>query len=136
MGMCQVMLIGVVADEPKSFTSQTGYKIATVRVRVDEKKIIKGEKRQITSWHTVKVFGNQAALAAELKQGAEVLAVGDLRRNKYTKNDGSEVVTWEVVADRLQALGAEPEVPQQEMPSAPASPYQAQKQTGDDYVPF
>ena len=133
MGMCKTTLIGVVADEPKMFTSQNGYNIATVRVKVDEQKIIKGEARTMTSWHTVKVFGNQAPRAAALAKGSLVLAQGDLRRNKYTKKDGTEAVSWEIAADSIQdLLNTEVEADQAQA----ETPFSTPKPAGNEYVPF
>ena len=104
MGMCRTTLIGVLSDEPKLYKSDKGYGVATLRVQVDQKKVIKGTPQTFTSWHTLKVFGDRATQAAEIAKGSTVMAFGDLRRNKYTGKDGTEKVSWEIAADYVEAM--------------------------------
>ena len=135
MGMIETTLIGVIQDAPKFFTSQQGYKIASLRVQVEQTKMIRGESKTLTSWHTVKVFGAKAELLVNVDSGDTVLARGELRRNKFVGKDGQEKVTWEIAADHVEVLfksGGQPSTQE-----AGGGPFQTPKQEdGQEYTPF
>lgn len=105
MGMIQTILVGELQDDPRIHTSSSGYKIASLRVEVAKEKIIKGERREFKSWHTVKVFGQQVELLEKsAKKGCTIFVKGEPRRNAYTKKDGTEAVTQEIAAEDFEIL--------------------------------
>ena len=112
MGYIQTTLIGNVDAEPKLFTTEKGYQILTIRVKVESRKKAKGTFQDFKSWHTVKVFGDRCAELATLSVGDLILVKGEPRRNKWTNKEGQEQISWEIAADYAEALqtGAAPPV--------------------------
>tara|TARA_Y100000593_G_C4171030_1_gene266994 strand:+ start:75 stop:476 length:402 start_codon:yes stop_codon:yes gene_type:complete len=110
MGYIQTTLIGNVDAEPKLFTTEKGYQILTIRVKVESRKKAKGTFQDFKSWHTVKVFGDRCAELSTLSVGDLILVKGEPRRNKWTNKEGQEQISWEIAADYAEALqtGAAP----------------------------
>jgi len=129
MGFIETQLIGVLQEDPKFFEG-ANYALCSLRVQVDELKMVKGEKRTFSSWHTVKVFGQQSALCQGWTKGDQIFAKGTPRRNKYTGKDGMEKVTWEIAANQIQRLSDSGE--QAVDLGSPSN----QNQDGQEYVPF
>ena len=104
MGMIQTTLIGNVDAEPKLFTTESGYQILTIRVKVETRKKAKGSFQDFKSWHTVKVFGDRCAVLGGLSVGDLILVRGEPRRNKWTNKEGQEQISWEIAADYAELL--------------------------------
>lgn len=108
MGFIQTTIVGTVDSEPKLFTTESGYQILTIRVKVEQRKKAKGTFQDFKSWHTVKVFGDRCQELSTLGVGDLFLAKGDLRRNKWTNKEGQEQISWEISADYAEALESMP----------------------------
>lgn len=134
MGMCETTLIGVLIEEPKVYDTESGYKITTLRMRVDLQKIIKGEPRVIQTWHTVKVFGNKAEAASKFKKDEQLLIRGELRRNKWINKEGEEKISWEIVAEYIDNLFGQFDEPSTETAETSFAP--KPKEDSNEYVPF
>ena len=81
----------------------TNISIATT----DQWKDKSGEKQERTEWHRVAFFGRLAEIAGEyLKKGSQVYVEGRLQTRKWQDKEGQERYTTEIVADRMQMLGA------------------------------
>ena len=113
MGMIETTLIGNIDADPKLFTTESGYDILTLRVKVVRRKKAKGQFQDFKSWHTVKVFGDRCKELQAAKVGDQLLARGELQRNKWTNKDGVEQINYEIVADYAELL---------DVPQAPPKP--------------
>jgi single-strand DNA-binding protein len=66
-----------------------------------------GEKQEKTEWHRIAFFGKLAEIAGEyLKKGSQIYVEGRLQTRKWQDKDGADKYTTEIVADRMQMLGA------------------------------
>jgi single stranded DNA-binding protein len=64
-----------------------------------------GEPQEEAFWFTVDLFGAAAErLADRLQKGTRVLVDGRFRPRRYTRQDGSEGLAFEIVADRVVPL--------------------------------
>lgn len=104
MGMIQTTLIGTIDSEPKLYTTEKGYDILTLRVKVQVRKKAKGQFQDFKSWHTVKVFGDRCKELQAAGVGDLFMARGELQRNKWTNKEGQEQISWEIVADYAELL--------------------------------
>lgn len=104
MGMITTTLIGNIDAEPKLYTTEKGYDILTLRVKVQVRKKAKGQFQDFKSWHTVKVFGDRCQELKAAGVGDLLMARGELQRNKWTNKEGVEQVNYEIVADYAELL--------------------------------
>jgi single-strand DNA-binding protein len=96
-----------------------------------------GEKTTTTEWHRIVAFGRLAEICGEyLNKGKQVYIEGRLRTRSWEDKDGNKRSTTEIVASRMQMLGA---------PGAPADVSGSPKEVDidqevapgpDDDVPF
>jgi single-strand DNA-binding protein len=108
-----------------------------------------GEKKEETEWHRVVFRAKLAEIAGEyLKKGSQVYVEGRLRTRKWQDKDGQDKYTTEIIADRMQMLGAragsgeprgEPQRAEERQPATTPSP--AKKPAGkfddmEDDIPF
>ena len=104
MGMIQTTLIGNIDSEPKLYTTESGYDILTIRVKVETRKKAKGKFQDFKSWHTVKIFGDRCKDLQAAGVGDLFMARGELQRNKWTNKEGQEQINYEIVADYAELL--------------------------------
>lgn len=118
-GVNKVIIIGTTGKDTEVRYSAGGAAIGQVSVATSEQWKDKqtGEKKEETTWHTVKFFGRLAEIAGEyLKKGAQVYIEGRLKTDKYTDKQGVERYTTFIIANEMQMLGGKPQGQ-----SAPAS---------------
>ena len=92
-------------------TAITNLNVATNRRWTDK---TTGQPQEETTWFRVSVWGRQAETANQyLARGRQVLIEGHLRPDPntggpklFTRQDGSVGASFELVADRVQFLGA------------------------------
>ena len=92
-------------------TAITNLNVATNRRWTDK---TTGQTQEETTWFRVSVWGRQAETANQyLARGRQVLIEGHLRPDPhtggpklFTRQDGSVGASFELVADRVQFLGA------------------------------
>lgn len=64
------------------------------------------ERKEITDWHSVVVFGNRAtALSKILTKGSTILVEGKVKTSSYEK-DGQRVWKTEINADNIELAGS------------------------------
>jgi single-strand DNA-binding protein len=69
-----------------------------------------GEWEDKTEWHNVTLWGRLAEIAGEyLAKGKTVYIEGRLQTRKWQDRDGRDRYTTEIVADKMQMLGAKGE---------------------------
>jgi single-strand DNA-binding protein len=112
-----------------------------------------GEKKEMTEWHRVVLFGKLAEVAGEyLRKGSQVYIEGQLRTRKWTDQSGQEKYTTEIIVGMngvMQMIGGKQDSkpqqqggwgqPQQPKPqqSKPSSSGQHEPPANfDDDIPF
>src|SRR5215218_3407602 len=104
----KVILIGNLGADPETRYLPSGDAVTNIRIATtDTWKDKSGEKQEHTEWHSVAFFGKTAEIAGEyLKKGSPVYVEGRLRTRKWQDKEGQDRYTTEVIADRMQLLGA------------------------------
>jgi single-strand DNA-binding protein len=110
----KIILIGRLGADPILRETKTGavvvhFPVATAR-RVkpteptDEEP--KTEKTEETQWHRIVAWGRQGETCAQyLKKGQKVYVEGSILSRKYEAKDGSERMSFEVIAETVSFLG-------------------------------
>lgn len=155
-GVNRVTILGNLGNDPEVKYTASGSAIANLTVATSESWNDKatGEKKEITEWHRVVLFGKLAEVAGEyLRKGSQVYIEGQLRTRKWTDNAGVEKYTTEIVVGMngvMQMLGGkqdskpqqqngwgQPQQPKPQQQSKPA-PYATHEPPTDfdDSIPF
>lgn len=119
-GVNRVTILGNLGNDPEVKQTASGSAIANLTVATSESWNDKatGEKKEITEWHRVVLFGKLAEVAGEyLRKGSQVYIEGQLRTRKWTDNAGVEKYTTEIVVGMngvMQMLGGKQESKQQQ----------------------
>jgi len=115
MSLNRAMLIGYVGHNLEELRYlPSGQPLASFSVATDESFTDKnGEKQERVDWHRVVVYGKLALICKEyLAKGRHVYVEGRLRTREYEARDnGGKRYRTEIIAQRVQFLGARPEVP-------------------------
>ncbi len=96
----QVSLIGNLGSDPQVKSMQNGDKVANFSLATSERWTDKrsGEKREITEWHRVVIWGNLAEIVEKyVRKGSKIFVQGQLKTRKWTDKQGVERYTTEVV---------------------------------------
>ena len=104
----KVILIGNLGADPETRYLPSGDAVTNIRIATtDQWKDKSGEKQEHTEWHRIAFFGKLAEIAGEyLKKGSPVYVEGRIRTRKWQDKEGQERYSTEIVADRMQLLGA------------------------------
>lgn len=107
-GMAQMTLVGHLGADPEVKFMEDGKSVAKLRVAVSDKRKGKdGTWAEHTQWFGVSVFGKSAEHCGQyLSRGRQVLVMGRLEAREYVAKDGTTKTALEVVADKVQFLGA------------------------------
>jgi single-strand DNA-binding protein len=144
----KVILIGNLGADPETRYLPSGDAVTNIRVATTEKWRDKGgEQQEHTEWHRIAFFGKLAEIAGEyLKKGSPVYVEGRIRTRKWQDKEGQDRYSTEIVADRMQLLGARGAGAAESAPREPAtagaggSKPQPKKSGGfdqmDDDIPF
>lgn len=118
-GVNKCIILGNLGNDPEVKYTQSGSAIANLTVATSESWNDKatGEKKEVTEWHRVVLFGKLAEVAGEyLRKGSQVYIEGQLRTRKWTDQSGQEKYTTEIVVGMngvMQMLGGKQEANQQ-----------------------
>ena len=144
----KVILIGNLGRDPETRYMPEGGAITNISIATTEKwKDKTGDMQEKTEWHRVAFFGKLAEIAGEyLKKGSQVYVEGRLQTRKWQDKDGQEKYTTEIIAERMQMLGArsgagEPRSAPAESKAAEPKSAAAKKPAGkfddmEDDIPF
>lgn len=155
-GVNRVTILGNLGNDPEVKYTASGSAIANLTVATSESWNDKatGEKKEMTEWHRVVLFGKLAEVAGEyLRKGSQVYIEGQLRTRKWTDTAGVEKYTTEIVVGMngvMQMLGGkqdskpqqqggwgQPQQPKPQQQSKPATSGQSVPPTDfDDSIPF
>jgi single-strand DNA-binding protein len=105
------MLIGYLGNDPETRFLPSGQHVVSFSIATDESFTDKeGQRQERTEWHAVVTFARLGEICAEhLKKGRQVFVEGRLRTREYeTKNGDGKRKRTEIVASRVQFLGAPP----------------------------
>jgi len=107
----KVMLIGNLGKDPEVRYTTSGTAVASFSLATSERfKNRSGEWEDKTEWHNVTLWGRLAEIAGEyLAKGKTVYIEGRLQTRKWQDRDGRDRYTTEIVADKMQMLGAKGE---------------------------
>jgi single-strand DNA-binding protein len=112
MSLNKAMVIGRLGQNPEIRYAPTGLPVVNFSVATTEPYLDKeGKRQERTEWHRVVVIGKLALTCNEyLKKGRQVFVEGRLRSSEFeTKADGREQHRTEIIASRVQFLGAPPQ---------------------------
>ena len=109
MSLNKVMVIGHLGQDPEIRYTPAGMPVVNLSVATDEAYIDKeGKRQERVEWHKVVVIGKLGLSCHQyLKKGRQVFIQGRLR-NRDAKIDGRKQQRTEIVASRIQFLGARP----------------------------
>lgn len=104
----QVILMGNLTADPELRYLQDGTAVCSLRMAVNQVYTTPaGEKKEEVVFVRVTVWRKQAESCAEyLKKGKPILVDGRLKLNQWTDKDGKKRSNLDVVARRVQFLGA------------------------------
>ena len=144
----KVILVGNLARDPESRSTQSGQKIVNMTVATSErwKDRQTGEQREKAEFHRVVIFNERLGEVAEkyLAKGAKVYLEGSLQTRKWTDQSGTERYSTEVVLQRfngaLVLLGGrgEPDEGEDDRPARrqPLARHRGDDDELDDEIPF
>ena len=102
----KVILVGNLGRDPEIRTTQSGMKVANLRIATSErwKDRNSGEMQERTEWHSVAIFNEHLVSVAErfLHKGSKVYVEGQLQTRKWTDQQGMDRYTTEIVMNRFR----------------------------------
>ena len=136
--MNKVILIGNLADDPKTSMTASGILKCTFRLATQRKYTNQQTGQREADFHSVVVWRQLAELCAKyLAKGRKCAVEGSINYRSYDAKDGSKRYVTEIVADSVEFLSAR----QQDGQSAGAQAGMNTQQEGfvpvdDDDLPF
>lgn len=99
----KIQLLGHLGGQPEVRTTQSGQKMARMRVATNEAyRNAAGEKVTDTQWHTCIAWGKTADIAEQfLHKGSEVMLEGRLQYREYVDKDGNQRTAAEITIANL-----------------------------------
>ena len=129
----KVILVGNVGGDPEVRTTESGVKVARIRLATSERYTDKqsGERKELTEWHTITLWRGLADIVDRyVHKGSQLYIEGRLRTREWTDTNNIKRYTTEILADNMQLLGRRGDgqsTAPAAAPSAPAQPaYQQQ----------
>lgn len=107
--MNECLLTGNLGADPIVRYSKNETCIANLRLAVNRYMKKGDEVEQITDWFNIVAFGKLGELARDnMKKGTKLLVKGSLQTKKWEK-EGVEQHGVEIIAERIEFMGAKPE---------------------------
>lgn len=125
----KVILVGNVGVDPEVRTTESGVKVARVRLATTERLYDRqsNETRELTEWHSITLWRGLADVVDRfVKKGSQLYIEGRLRTREWTDKEGIKRYTTEIMADDMKLLGRRAD--SQSGASASQSSYQASAQ--------
>ena len=137
----KVILVGNVGIDPEVRTTESGVKVARVRLATTERIYDRqtNESKELTEWHTITLWRGLADVVDRfVRKGSQIYVEGRLRTREWTDKDNIKRYTTEILADEMKLLGRKSDGQQGAAPatgySAPASGYSAPAQPAQQPV--
>ena len=123
MNLNKVFLIGRMAADPETRSTQSGQQVATLRVATNRVWNDKnGQKQEAVEFHTIVAWGGLADVAGKyLKKGQLAFFEGRLQTRSWQGKDGVKRYSTEIVAENLQLGPKAAGISAPPAPSAPAT---------------
>ena len=131
----KVILVGNVGVDPEVRTTESGVKVARVRLATTERLYDRqsNETRELTEWHSITLWRGLADVVDRfVKKGSQLYIEGRLRTREWTDKEGIKRYTTEIMADDMKLLGRRAD--SQSGAAAPQSSYQASAQASTPVV--
>ncbi len=123
----KVILIGNVGMDPEVRTTESGVKVARIRLATTERLFDRqaNETREHTEWHTVTLWRGLADVVDRyVRKGSQIYIEGRLRTRDWMDKDNNKRYTTEILADSMNLLGRRGDAPTSDGQSAaPAQTY-------------
>lgn len=120
--MNKVILIGRVGKDPEVRTIDNGNTVANFSIATSEsyKDKTTGEKKEVTEWHNVVLWGKIAEIAQQYVKKGDLISIVGKNRTRSWEKDGVTRYTTEVLGDELRMLGGKSgsQEPQSSTPSS------------------
>lgn len=104
----KVILIGNVGMDPEVRTTESGVKVARVRLATTERLFDRqaNETREHTEWHTITLWRGLADVVDRyVRKGSQIYIEGRLRTRDWMDKDNNRRYTTEILADSMNLLG-------------------------------
>lgn len=104
----KVILVGNVGLDPEVRTTESGVKMARLRMATTERYTDRqtNEVKELTEWHTVILWRNLANVVDQyVKKGSQLYIEGRLRTREWTDKDNIKRYSTEIMADEMKLLG-------------------------------
>ena len=136
----KVILVGNVGLDPEVRTTESGVKVARLRLATSERYVDKqsGERKELTEWHTITLWRGLADIVDRyVRKGSQLYIEGRLRTREWVDKDQVKRYTTEILADNMQLLGSKSDNQgaQPVAPAAAAPAYQQPTQTQSYQAP-
>lgn len=117
----KVILVGNVGIDPEVRTTESGVKVARVRLATTERLFDRqaNETKEHTEWHTITLWRGLADVVDRyVRKGTQLYIEGRLRTREWTDKDGNKRYTTEILADTMNLLGRRSDNPASDGASA------------------
>ena len=117
----KVILVGNVGIDPEVRTTESGVKVARVRLATTERIYSRqtNESSEYTEWHTVTLWRGLADVVDRyVRKGSQLYIEGRLRTREWTDKDNIKRYTTEIMADDMKLLGRRSDNQQGAQPQA------------------
>ena len=123
----KVILVGNVGGDPEVRTTESGVKVARIRLATSERYTDKqsGERKELTEWHTITLWRGLADIVDRyVHKGSQLYIEGRLRTREWTDTNNIKRYTTEILADNMQLLGSRSDGQSAAPVAAPSAPAQ------------
>ena len=126
----KVILIGNVGMDPEVRTTESGVKVARVRLATTERLFDRqaNETREHTEWHTVTLWRGLADVVDRyVRKGSQIYVEGRLRTRDWMDKDNNKRFTTEILADSMNLLGRRSDNPVSDGAASASAPAYGQQ---------
>lgn len=104
----KVILVGNVGVDPEVRTTESGVKVARVRLATTERVFDRqtNEAKEYTEWHTVVLWRSLADVVDRyVRKGSQLYIEGSIRTREWTDRENQKRFSTEIVANDMKMLG-------------------------------
>lgn len=104
----KVILVGNVGMDPEVRTTESGVKVARIRLATTERMFDRAtnETKEHTEWHTITLWRGLADVVDRfVRKGSQIYVEGRLRTREWMDKDNNKRYTTEIMADTMNLLG-------------------------------
>ena len=108
----KVILIVYVGADPEVRTTESGAKVARIRLATTERVTNRqtNETKEYTEWHTIILWRGLADVVDRfVRKGSQIYIEGSLRTREWLDKDNVKHYTTEINANEMKLLGRRPE---------------------------